>query len=178
MIMVKVAAVMRRAKWDMGTSTPGLAHAIATRRPDRVAPDPRGASAGAPRPAASRWRFVAAGLLARGSAPTTRPSRCARWPDAGVGSPLTVAGAATAWAIAAPCSRHRHAQNYAARLQKASGLNALRKSTRSDCANRERTRADRGDPPQGIEREPAVLGEAPRGRDLPRSLGQVADHGE
>src|SRR5918995_5158564 len=57
MIMVKVAAVMRRAKWDMGTSTPGLAHAIATRRPDRVAPDPRGASAGAPRPAASRWRF-------------------------------------------------------------------------------------------------------------------------
>src|ERR671910_363781 len=109
MIMVKVAAVMRRAKQDMGTSTPGLTHAIATRRPDRVAPDPRGTSAGAPRPAASRWRFR--GGRSPGSwVKTDHPAfPVPRWPRAGVGSPLTVAGAATAWANAAPCSRHRHA---------------------------------------------------------------------
>ena len=151
----------------MGTSTPGLAHAIATRHPGRVAPDPRGVSVGAPRPAASRWQFR--GGRSPGSRVNADHLAFPVCPVAslGIGSPLTVAGAATAWANAAPCSRHRHASELRGAFAERKRVAGALASASSERAKRKRIGSDRDDPSQGVQRQPAVSSRSARRRESP-----------
>ena len=161
----------------MGTSTPGLAHAIATRHPGRVAPDPRGVSVGAPRPAASRWQFRG------GRSPGSRvdadhwPSRYVRWPHSGSARHLQLRG-----------------QPRPGRTPHRVPVTATSRTTRRLCgtqarcrrawparppehAKRKRIGSDRDDPSQGVQRQPAVF-EKRQAAESPTALRQMTDHGK
>src|SRR5690606_19786639 len=70
-----MASITDRVRRDMATSTPGLAHAIATRHPGRLHPTREAYPAAHPGRRHRAGSSVAAGLLARGSTPITWPSR-------------------------------------------------------------------------------------------------------
>ena len=137
----------------MGTSTPGLAHAIATRHPGRVAPDPRGVSVGAPgrrHRAGSPWRPVS-WLAGRRRSPglpgmsggLTR-DRLATYScggSHGLGERRTVFPSP-------PRPELRGA------LRNASALQARLASAFSEHAKRKRIGSDRDDPSQGVQRQP------------------------